>query len=82
MNKSYQLVISNIGEGKGWSHPIHLHGYSFYIVKMELGSYDSSSAELLQETNEIRGTGESAPNMCNGEIWKSNAWVTNPSSIP
>lgn len=82
MNKSYQLVISNIGEGKGWSHPIHLHGYSFYVVKMGLGSYDSTTAELLQETNEIRCTGESAPNMCNAEIWKSNAWVTNPNIIP
>lgn len=82
MNKSYQLVLSNIGDGKGLSHPIHLHGYHFYIVKMGFGSYDSTSAEFLQETNDIRCLGESTPNMCNSEIWKSNAWVTNPNSIP
>ncbi|CAC5366434.1 unnamed protein product [Mytilus coruscus] len=25
----YQFVLSNIGNGSGWSHPIHLHGHSF-----------------------------------------------------
>lgn len=78
----YQLVLSNIGDGQGWSHPIHLHGNQFYVVKMGFGSYDITSAKFLQETNDIRCTGKSKPNLCNSEIWKTKAWVDNPNSIP
>lgn len=35
---AYQIVLSKIGDGKGWSHPIHLHGNHFYVIKMGFGS--------------------------------------------
>lgn len=78
----YQIVLSNIGDGKGWSHPIHLHGYHFYVVKMGFGRYDRASAKIMEETNDIRCTGLSTPNLCNKELWKPEAWLTNPNSIP
>lgn len=31
---AYQIVLSIMGDGKGWSHPIYLHGNHFYVVKM------------------------------------------------
>lgn len=79
---AYQIVLSNIGDGKGWSHPIHLHGYHFYVVKMGFGRYDRASAKIMKETNDIRCTGLSTPNLCNKELWKPEAWISNPNSIP
>lgn len=38
---AYQIVLSNVGDGKGWSHPIHLHGNHFYVIKMGFGKYGS-----------------------------------------
>lgn len=35
---AYQIVLSKIGDGKGRSHPIHLHGNHFYVIKMGFGS--------------------------------------------
>lgn len=81
-NMAYQIVLSNIGDGKGWSHPIHLHGNHFYVVKMGFGRYDRPSAKFMEETNDIRCTGLSTPNLCNKELWKPEAWIDNPNSIP
>ncbi|CAG2189735.1 unnamed protein product [Mytilus edulis] len=47
-DKIYQFVLTNIGNGSGWSHPIHLHGHSFYVMKMAFGKYDKTSGRLVQ----------------------------------
>ena len=36
-NKLIQMTFLNLGVGSGWSHPVHLHGHSFYVMKMGLG---------------------------------------------
>ena len=36
-NKTIQMVITNMGNGASRTHPIHMHGYSFYVVKMGYG---------------------------------------------
>ncbi|VDI66126.1 Hypothetical predicted protein [Mytilus galloprovincialis] len=45
----YQFVLTNIGNGAGWSHPIHLHGHSFYVMKMGFASYNSSTGKLIPD---------------------------------
>lgn len=79
---AYQIVLSNIGDGKGWSHPIHLHGNHIYVIKMGFGKYDRQSAKFIEETNDIRCTGLPTPNLCNKELWKPESWIRNPNSIP
>ncbi|XP_078312878.1 uncharacterized protein LOC111102119 [Crassostrea virginica] len=78
---SYQLVLSNIGDGQGWSQPIHLHGTGFFVVKIGFGTYDRVSAKYLQETNDIHCDGRMKPSMCNSERWKVSTWDT-PNAIP
>jgi hypothetical protein len=36
-NKLIQMTFMNIGNGSGWSHPVHLHGHSFFVMKMGFG---------------------------------------------
>lgn len=37
--KLIQMTFLNIGNGSGWSHPVHLHGHSFFVMKMGFGKY-------------------------------------------
>ena len=36
-NKLVQMTFINLGNGSGWTHPIHMHGHFFYVMKMGLG---------------------------------------------
>ena len=78
---AYQLVLSNIGDGQGWSEPIHLHGYNFFVVKIGFGIYDNVSAMWLRETNDIRCDEKMKSSMCNSERWNRSSW-DNANSIP
>ena len=55
-NGSVELVITNINYIKerltrGSSHPVHLHGHSFYVVKTGYPKYDNSGAISLLNTD-------------------------------
>ena len=36
-DKLIQMTFMNIRNGSGWSHPVHLHGTSFFVMKMGFG---------------------------------------------
>ena len=40
-----QMVFTNMGSGKGWSHPVHMHGHSFYVLKMGYGRHNQITGE-------------------------------------
>ncbi|XP_021372029.1 laccase-6-like [Mizuhopecten yessoensis] len=76
--KVYQFTLTNVGRGKGWSHPVHLHGHSFYVMKMGFGQYDSHGI-LTNSTPDIscsRGSKE----YCNSPIWANETW--NGGNVP
>lgn len=72
---SVNFVLSSVGiEGNNnFSHPIHLHGHTFYVVAVRHGRYDRSgellnnSADVvcLDENNEI-------DKLCKSPRWKGN----------
>lgn len=31
-NRVYQFVLTKVVNGRGWSHPIHLHDHYFYVM--------------------------------------------------
>ncbi|XP_011431022.3 uncharacterized protein [Magallana gigas] len=70
----YQFVITNLGNGRGWSHPIHLHGHNFYVMKMGFGSYDTNTGKLLASTTDIECIG--TKNYCNEAKWANSSWAT------
>ncbi|CAL9091218.1 unnamed protein product [Musa textilis] len=41
-----QLILQNTGTVTTENHPIHLHGYSFYVVGYGTGNYNPMSAKL------------------------------------
>lgn len=67
--KTFRFVLSSLNTTSGFtfSHPIHLHGHSFHVVKVGYGSYLSNN-RLDQPTDDIEcGTPCLKP-----PIWKNN----------
>ncbi|ESO90420.1 hypothetical protein LOTGIDRAFT_147776 [Lottia gigantea] len=52
-NKLYQIILTNMGIGKGWAHPVHMHGHSFDVVKMGYSTYDKETGKILEENMDI-----------------------------
>ena len=79
-NKTIQLVWLNMGAGKGWSHPIHLHGHSFYVLKMEYPPQNKTSGKLLSDPGNMFlkssdiDCGDSL-NYCNAAKWTDISWT-------
>ncbi|XP_052701188.1 uncharacterized protein LOC128178184 [Crassostrea angulata] len=79
-DKIYQFVLTNLGNGRGWSHPVHLHGHYFYVMKMGFGSYNSWSGKFLTSTTDIECIG--SKNYCNSARWSNTNWTNADNSIP
>lgn len=71
-----QMVFLNMGIGKGWSHPIHMHGHSFYVVKMGYGQYNMSSGKIEGDNLDIdcRGGTTRDKSFCNNATWSNSSW--------
>ncbi|XP_060080982.1 uncharacterized protein LOC132560327 [Ylistrum balloti] len=76
-NDVVQLVLTNMGVGTGWSHPVHLHGYSFYVVKMGYATYDMTTAKFISQNTDVdcRGNGDMTQSFCNNATWRNPSWL-------
>ncbi|KAH9508127.1 fatty-acyl coenzyme A oxidase [Bulinus truncatus] len=78
-NKVYQLIFTNMGQGKGWAHPIHLHGHSFHVLKMGYPKYNDKTGKFLQENLDVdcRGNPDRELSFCNSATWANHSWGGN-----
>uniref|UniRef100_A0A8W8HU07 L-ascorbate oxidase n=1 Tax=Magallana gigas TaxID=29159 RepID=A0A8W8HU07_MAGGI len=74
-DRVYQFVLTNLGTGRGWSHPVHLHGHYFYVVKMGFGTYDESTGKFLLSSTDIECLGNKS--YCNEAQWANSSWTDN-----
>ncbi|XP_064605204.1 uncharacterized protein LOC135470287 [Liolophura sinensis] len=75
--QTYQFVFLNMGSGKGWSHPIHMHGHSFYVLKMGYARYNETTAKLIGDNLDIdcRGNPDRTKSFCNNATWTNSSWL-------
>ena len=73
-NKTIQMIWLNLGRGKGWSHPIHIHGHSFYLLKMGYPVYDNITGQLIRDNSDIECGGDPRINFCNNAKWTQPEW--------
>ncbi|CAL1529110.1 unnamed protein product [Lymnaea stagnalis] len=81
-NKVYQFVFLNMGVGKGWAHPIHMHGHSFHVVKMGYPTYNKTTGKLrlyLADNLDVdcRGNPNREKSFCNAAGWANSSWGGN-----
>lgn len=78
-NKVYQFVFLNMGMGKGWAHPIHLHGHSFHVVKMGYPTYNKTTGKIIGENLDIdcKGNPDREKSYCNAATWANSSWGGN-----
>ena len=73
-DKTIQLVFTNLGSGAGWGHPMHLHGHSFYVLKMDYAPQNRSTAKLINATENKDIDCGGSLNFCNEPKWKNSSW--------
>ena len=83
-DKTIQMVWVNKGSGAGWGHPIHMHGHSFYVVKMSYtpqnmttGLLVGTEGESLGENQEIKCSNPNGRRFCNKAEWSNSSWFGN-----
>ncbi|KAK3733860.1 hypothetical protein RRG08_031800 [Elysia crispata] len=78
-NKVYQFILTNMGIGRGWAHPIHMHGHTYTVVKIGYPFYDPVTAQVGADSPDINCGGKTT-NFCNEAIWANTSWGGN--SVP
>eukprot|EP00106_Octopus_bimaculoides_P019942 XP_014787384.1 PREDICTED: laccase-like [Octopus bimaculoides] len=73
-DNTVQIVMTNLGKGKGFSHPIHMHGHSFYVVKLGFAKYNETAGEIIHDTKDIDCRGDPKMNYCNDAAWSNSNW--------
>ncbi|CAH1797573.1 unnamed protein product [Owenia fusiformis] len=69
------MVFLNLGRGKGWSHPVHLHGHSFYVLKMGYADYNSTTGNHIRDNADVNCLGDEQLNFCNDAEWSDSSWI-------
>ena len=68
-DQTVQMIWTNHGQkGAKRHHPIHLHGHTFYVLKIGFGSYNNTNGKYLRENTDIH----CSTFYCNQPTW-SNA---------
>lgn len=74
-----QLVLSNLGMGAGWFHPIHMHGHSFHVIKMGYASFDEKYGFLVEQNKDIDCSGgkkrSNDYSFCKNATWRNHSWL-------
>ncbi|XP_014787382.1 uncharacterized protein LOC106881493 [Octopus bimaculoides] len=70
-----QFVLTNLGSGNGFSHPVHIHGHTFYVVKMGFPKYNETTGGIISDTTDIDCRGDPKKNFCNDATWSNSKWV-------
>lgn len=72
-----QMVFLNMGVGRGWAHPVHMHGHSFYVLKMGYAVYNETTGKFLAQNPDIdcRGGVPLEKSFCNTATWANQTWL-------
>ena len=52
-NKTIQMIWTNHGTGATRHHPMHLHGHSFHVLKLDYGVYNQTSGKKMLDNSDI-----------------------------
>ncbi|XP_048765961.2 uncharacterized protein LOC125673437 isoform X2 [Ostrea edulis] len=68
------MILSNLGTGMVISHPIHMHGHTYEVLKMGFPSFDSSGILIPNEDIMCSESKQNNASQCNNARWRNPAW--------
>lgn len=78
-NDTVHFVLTNMGTGKGWGHPVHLHGHSLELLKLGFPTYERISGNITTENEEIRCISRrnyvNGGDYCTSSTWSDPSWA-------
>ena len=75
-NKTVRFVISTVGNSmfrRRFTHPVHLHGHSFHVVEIGYGTYNDTTGEIIQSTDDLKCSNGSTGAFCVKPQWKNES---------
>ena len=67
-----------MGIGRGWAHPIHMHGHTFHVLKMGYATYNETTGKFIEQNSDINCRGNltlgQAKSFCNDATWSNTSW--------
>ena len=70
-DKTIQMIWTNHGTGATRHHPIHLHGHSFYVLKLAYGVYNETTGLKIFDNYDI----DCLPSgLCNDPSFTDRSW--------
>ncbi|CAC5359423.1 unnamed protein product [Mytilus coruscus] len=68
------MVLLNLGTGAFISHPIHMHGHTFKVLKMEFPEVTIDGKFNFTEDIECSSTLPNMNSSCNNSRWRNSSW--------
>ncbi|XP_071140405.1 uncharacterized protein [Mytilus edulis] len=68
------MVLLNLGTGAFISHPIHMHGHTYKVLKMEFPEVTIDGNYTFTEDIECSNTLPNIHSSCNNARWRNSSW--------
>ncbi|XP_076081574.1 uncharacterized protein LOC143052426 [Mytilus galloprovincialis] len=68
------MVLLNLGTGAFISHPIHMHGHTYKVLKMEFPEVTIDGNFTFTNDIECSDTLPNVKSSCNNARWKNSSW--------
>lgn len=68
------MVLSNVGNGATGSHPIHMHGHTFEVLKMGFPTVLTNGSLIPNNDIQCSSTLPNDKSQCNDATWRNATW--------
>ena len=75
------MILLNLGSGAAISHPIHMHGHTFEVLKMGFPEVKNDGQFILTNDIKCSETLSNEQSQCNNAKWRNASW-NNYQNIP
>ena len=68
------MVLSNIGSGSTMTHPIHMHGHTYEVLKMGFPTVTETGKLIPNENILCNSNLPNSKSQCNNATWRNESW--------
>ncbi|XP_062585307.1 uncharacterized protein LOC134246974 [Saccostrea cucullata] len=68
------MILSNLGTGMAITHPVHMHGHTFEVLKIGFPSVSPNGDLLANEDIQCNATMLNNQSQCNIARWRNTTW--------